>query len=59
MRSPLLEEPVHERPGQRRLAAAGEAGEEQDQALLVGRRPVDVDDVGDLGGQVVTLAGRR
>ena len=36
----LLEQPVHQRPGERRLAAAGEAGEEEDQALLVGRGPV-------------------
>ena len=46
----LLEDPVHQRPGQGRLAAAGEPGEEQHQALLVGRRPVEVDDRGDLVG---------
>ena len=43
-----LEDPVHERAGEGRLAAAGEAGEEQDQALPVDRRAVEVDDRADL-----------
>ena len=48
----LLEQQVVEGPGQRGLAAAGQAGEEEDQSLPVRRRPVVVDDVG------CTSAGR-
>ena len=44
----LLEDPVHQRPGQRRLAAAGQPGEEQHQAPLVGAALVEVHDVRDL-----------
>ena len=47
-----------QRPGERRLAAAGEAGEEEHQALLAGRRPVGVDDRGDLVVGVVAVARR-
>ena len=35
-----LQQPVHQGSRQRRLAAAGEAGEEQHESLLVGRGPV-------------------
>ena len=44
MRSPCSRTQVVQRAGQRGLAAAGQAGEEQHQALLVGRRAVGVDD---------------
>ena len=49
MRLALLEEPVHQGAGQGRLAAPGEAGEEQDQALLGRGGAVDVDDLRRLG----------
>ena len=48
----LLEQAVHQGLGQRRLAAAGEAGEEQDEALLLGLRLVAGDDRGDGVGVV-------
>ena len=46
-----LEQPVHQRLRERGLAAAGEAGEEDDQALLARRGPVGADDVGHVGGR--------
>ena len=45
-----------QRAGQRGLAAAGQAGEEQHQALLVGGGQVALDDRGDVVGEVA-LAG--
>ena len=61
----LLEDQVVQGAGERGLAAAGQAGEEQHQALLAGARPVLLDDRGDLVGQVALaghgehVAGRR
>ena len=52
-----LEQSIHQCLGEGRLAAAGEAGEEDDQALLVGCRPVRVHDVGHGGGR--HAAGRE
>ena len=51
VRSPRLEQVVHDGPGQGRLAAAGEPGEEEHHAPLAGRRTVEVDDRGDLVAQ--------
>ena len=51
----LLEQPVHQRAGERRLAAAGQAGEEEHQPLSLGRRLVALDDRGDLVGQVAPV----
>ena len=53
----LLEDAVHQRAGEGGLAAAGEAGEEEDQPLLVGRGLVGVHDRGDVVG--VGRVGRR
>ena len=52
----LLEQHVVQRPGDRGLAAAGQAGEEHDQTLAVGRREVALHHGGDVVGQVA-LAG--
>ena len=46
----LLEQCVDHRLGDRRLAAAGQAGEEQDETLLGGTGPVGLDDGGDVLG---------
>ena len=51
MRRAALQDPVHDGLGERGLATAREAGEEQHDALLAGRRPVEVDDGGDLVAQ--------
>src|SRR6478735_7487556 len=54
----LLEQQVHQRAGERRLAAPGQAGEEEHEALLLGLRLVGVDDGGDRGGVAHRLARR-
>src|SRR6478609_2687348 len=54
----LLEQQVHQRAGERRLAAPGQAGEEEHEALLLGLRLVGVDDRGDGGGEVSRRARR-
>ena len=41
----LFEQSVHQRPGEGGLAAAGQSGEEQNQPLSGGRRPVGVDEL--------------
>ena len=46
----LLEDAVHQRLGQGGLAAAGEAGEEEDEPLLLGPGLVGLDDGRDVGG---------
>ena len=51
-----LEHEVHECPGQRRLAAAGEAREEQHQALVLGGRLVRLDDRRHVVGPDVVVA---
>src|ERR687898_796825 len=46
----LLKQEVHQRAGEGRLAAPGQAGEEEHEALLLGRRLVGVHDRCDGGG---------
>src|SRR6478609_4609894 len=46
----LLDQEVHQRPGERGLPAPGQAGEEEHQALVLGLGLVLVDDRGDRGG---------
>src|SRR3954453_4934910 len=53
----LLQDEVMQRPGQRRLAAARQAGEEQHQTLLIRRGTVPGDDLGDLGGKLALAGG--